>query len=539
MSRRVVLYTRVSTQEQGDRGYSLRDQEARLRAHADREGWEVVEHYQDDASAKTFERPSWRRLLAEVERAGARVDAVIVVKWDRFSRDATGALSMIRRLEARGVVVEAADQPLDASVPENLLMLAFYVAAPEVENRRRSLNVKSGMRRAMLEGRYVGRPPKGYKRGLDADGRFLIVPGPDAGHVVEAFALAADTDLPLAEIARRLRGVGWRCSKNQLGVLLRNPLYVGLIPVPAGAGDPAQLVAGRHEPLVDRATFDRAGERWSRPSPTAGRRLVLVPELPLRGHLMCPHTGRRLSGSASRGRRGGRVWYYHGIGRGAYRLPAQRMHERFDALLEEVRIPHEVAVLWHKIADEDAHQARAARGRAIAAARDRVAAAEARAALLDERFLDGDFDRTSYRPLRDKLRAELATERTALARAQESTSAARDQLLYAVSLMLDLPALWREISPEGRHTLLGSIFPGGLIPDEDGGFRTLQPSPVIGLFAPEWPETQDGDPVSETAVLLGMPDRIRTCGLQLRRLTLYPAELRARRGKITGWCAGG
>ena len=26
----------------------------------------------------------------------------------------------------------------------------------------------------------------------------------------------------------------------------------------------------------------------------------------------------------------------------------------------------------------------------------------------------------------------------------------------------------------------------------------------------------------------GAPDRIRTCGLQLRRLSLYPAELRAR-----------
>jgi hypothetical protein len=31
---------------------------------------------------------------------------------------------------------------LDLSVPENKMMLAFYLAVPEVENARRSLNIK-------------------------------------------------------------------------------------------------------------------------------------------------------------------------------------------------------------------------------------------------------------------------------------------------------------------------------------------------------------------------------------------------------------
>src|SRR5690606_26110209 len=163
--RRALLYTRVSTQDQADHGYSLRDQEARLRAWCAREGVEVAGHYQDDHSAKTFERPAWTQLLARVEAGRVPdADAVLVVKWDRFSRDATGALSMIRRLEARGVAVQAVEQPIDRSVPEQLMMLAIYVAAPEVENRRRSLATKVGMRRAMREGRYMHAPPKGYAR---------------------------------------------------------------------------------------------------------------------------------------------------------------------------------------------------------------------------------------------------------------------------------------------------------------------------------------------------------------------------------------
>ena len=177
---RALLYTRVSTDEQADRGFSLRDQEARLRAHCRREGVCVVRHYQDDASAKTFDRPAFQELLTFVEKNRGALDTLFVVKWDRFSRDATGALSMIRRLEERGVRVQAIEQPVDLDVPEQLIMLAIYVAAPEVENRRRSIATKQGMRRAMREGRFCNRVPKGYRRERDERDQAIIVPGEDA-----------------------------------------------------------------------------------------------------------------------------------------------------------------------------------------------------------------------------------------------------------------------------------------------------------------------------------------------------------------------
>ncbi|ULT38442.1 hypothetical protein KRR40_25355 [Niabella defluvii] len=55
---------------------------------------------------------------------------------------------MISLLRHFGVEPQAVEQPLDLSVPENKMMLAFYLAAPEVENDRRALNVFNGMRRA-------------------------------------------------------------------------------------------------------------------------------------------------------------------------------------------------------------------------------------------------------------------------------------------------------------------------------------------------------------------------------------------------------
>ena len=146
------------------------------------------------------------------------------------------------------------------------MMLAIYVAAPAVENRRRSLATKAGMRRAMREGRYCNVPPKGYTRSYDEHRRMLIVPSGDAPFVREAFALVArHTDWPLDQVRRQLNERGFRCSKNQFTLLLRNPLYAGKIHLPAWRDEPEELVDGLHEALVSLATFERVQARFRQP----------------------------------------------------------------------------------------------------------------------------------------------------------------------------------------------------------------------------------------------------------------------------------
>jgi site-specific DNA recombinase len=56
------------------------------------------------------------------------------------------------------------------------MMLAFYRAAPEVENDRRALNTFHGMRRAKKEGRYLGIAPTGYINRTSEAGKKYIEP---------------------------------------------------------------------------------------------------------------------------------------------------------------------------------------------------------------------------------------------------------------------------------------------------------------------------------------------------------------------------
>jgi len=285
--KRAIIYTRVSTDEQADRGYSLGHQEEQLRRYAEVKGIEVVEHFQDDASAKSFNRPEFKRLLEFMRKNKRRVDYLLFIKWDRFSRNISEAYKMIDTLTTLGVECNATEQPLDLSVPENKLLLAIYLATPEIENDRRSLNTRSGMRKAMKEGRWVSTPPKGYKMGRDAMNKPIMVLTEDAAYIKQAFELYSTGLYSKNEVRGMLTKKGFKICKNQFCNLLRNPLYYGKIFIPEYKDEEAILVNGIHEAIIDEDLFKKCqriefGTKKNMPKPNAKNEM-----LPLRGNLIC------------------------------------------------------------------------------------------------------------------------------------------------------------------------------------------------------------------------------------------------------------
>jgi site-specific DNA recombinase len=92
---------------------------------------------------------------------------------------------MISLLQKNGVNPQAIEQPLDMAVPENKLMLAIYLASPEVENDRRALNVFYGMRKAKKEGRIMGTLPYGYiNRSMEDGTKYIAVKESEATNII-------------------------------------------------------------------------------------------------------------------------------------------------------------------------------------------------------------------------------------------------------------------------------------------------------------------------------------------------------------------
>jgi len=175
MRKNAIVYTRVSTDEQNN-GYSPADQKEKLLKFCENNNIDVVGFYHDDESGKSFDRPQWIKIMAFLKRNNGKVDYIYFLKWDRFSRNVADAYITIRTLKKLGVEPRAIEQPLDFEIPESKIMLSIYLAAPEVDNDRRALNILAGMRRAKKDGRWLGNCPIGYKyfRGLYSIFNWLI-----------------------------------------------------------------------------------------------------------------------------------------------------------------------------------------------------------------------------------------------------------------------------------------------------------------------------------------------------------------------------
>lgn len=327
------LYIRVSTDEQADKGYSQRDQEERLRRFCSQNNFTVGNVIYEDHSAKSFNRPEWKKLLTELKKRSSKTNVILFTKWDRFSRNAGDAYQMISILSKLGVELQAVEQPLDLSIPENKMMLAIYLAAPEVENDRRALNVFYGMRRAVKEGRVMGKAPFGYANKITENGKkYIAIKEPEATKMKWAFNELSKGIYASNSIRTKINeSLRKSVSRTSFHIAIRNPIYCGKVFVPKHKDEEACFVEGQHEPLISEELFDKVQEildgkkRPQRPN----TKITVQENFPLRGFLTCPNCGKTITASASRGRNN-RYYYYHCNSTCGFRERAELVNKVFE-----------------------------------------------------------------------------------------------------------------------------------------------------------------------------------------------------------------
>src|SRR5215207_6234968 len=114
---RVALYLRVSSEEQRDRE-TIEIQRDFLKEYCRLYGLEVVDTYADDGISGTIplhERPEGKRLLQDAKEG--QFGAVLVYKLDRLGRSLLVIVDAHDRLQAAGVALRSATEPIDTSTP--------------------------------------------------------------------------------------------------------------------------------------------------------------------------------------------------------------------------------------------------------------------------------------------------------------------------------------------------------------------------------------------------------------------------------------
>src|SRR5579863_5592452 len=252
---RVATLTRISTDEV-NQPYSLEAQAIGLDSFvASQPGHTITHRFVDQASGATLDRPGLQAALAAA-RSG-HFDVLLVYRIDRLTRSIVGLMSIVEELEAAGVALRSATEPIDTQGPVGRMLLQLLGIFAEFERSLLIDRITKGFERKAARGEWLGGPgPYGYD--LDPATKTLI-PNTDEAAVVQViFNKYVSERVGATALANWLNDTGRRSRRGGLWTnqtvlrLLRNPVYVGKI------SHDETVHEGKHEPILDDATFDAA-----------------------------------------------------------------------------------------------------------------------------------------------------------------------------------------------------------------------------------------------------------------------------------------
>ena len=253
-----VALARVSSREQEREGFSLEVQEDALKRYATQAGGEIAKLFRiAETASKGDERKTFRELVAYAKKNAAFLDGLLFYKVDRAARNLFDYVELERLESEYDLPFISVSQPTE-NTPAGRMMRRTLANMASFYTEQQSVDVREGLSRRVQEGWFVSRGPYGY-RNVRKEGRGMIEIDPQAAaNVRRIFHLYAYENLTLDGLVERINAEGlvFRASqpkfpRSTVHAILNDRAYIGEI-LHKGEWYP-----GKHEPLIDRATWDR------------------------------------------------------------------------------------------------------------------------------------------------------------------------------------------------------------------------------------------------------------------------------------------
>lgn len=290
------LYIRVSTTEQAEEGYSVGEQEARLRSYCSAMGFTVnAVHIDPGYSGATLDRPGINQVIKDVQ--GGCVKKVIVWKLDRLSRSQKDTLVLLEDVFLEnGCNFVSIMESFDTATPFGRCIVGILAAFAQMERENIKARLMMGKQAGLKEGNYYsGITPIGYKSELQENGKRSLVVDPFSSCVVKDMYKLYSSGRSLGEIGdyvQKKYGVyadrDRRSAADQCGRVLRNPVYAGRVFM----ND--LEYSGKHEALVSPEVWQKVNDRLSQ-NKKAYKRAYSGSDGLLSGLLFCGDCGARMS----------------------------------------------------------------------------------------------------------------------------------------------------------------------------------------------------------------------------------------------------
>ena len=219
------IYVRVSTEEQSREGFSLKEQEERLKEFCNFKRYEIYKIYKDAGiSAKNDKRPAYQEMMSDVK--SKNINVIVAFKLDRLTRSVYDIEKLMKTVNDYECDIDCMADESNTTTSNGRMVMRIMTSVFQNEIEKCSERTKFGMVGAIKSGHIPNRTPLGFKR-IDKK----LVPDPLTKDViVRVFDLYLEgkSHQTIANIYNKEKVLGktnWYDSTIQK--ILSNELYKG------------------------------------------------------------------------------------------------------------------------------------------------------------------------------------------------------------------------------------------------------------------------------------------------------------------------
>jgi site-specific DNA recombinase len=324
------LYIRVSTEDQAREGFSLPEQEKRLRAMCEYKGYEIYKVYEDAGiSAKTGNtRPAFKELLEDIK--DKKCNTIVVLKLDRLTRSVFDWEKIIRFLEENNAYLDCANDDINTTNANGKMISRILTSVSQNEIERTSERTKIGLAGAIKEGHIPHKAPFGYKR----VGKILVPDESTKDDIIRIFNLyhEGNSYQTISNIYNKEKVLGktnWKDST--ILKILSNEIYKGDFVHGKRTNNPTYY-ENVVEPIVTKELWEECQVQKKRNS----RNYKRDKDYLFLQKLKCPKCQRILGGNATR-KKNENVYYYYQCHDCKITIKEKDIEKEFDRFIVDIQ----------------------------------------------------------------------------------------------------------------------------------------------------------------------------------------------------------
>ncbi len=224
-NKKAGIYIRVSTEDQAREGFSLGEQEEKLRSLCSYKEYEVYKVYCDAGiSAKDMEhRPQFQEMLSDMKKS--KINYIVAYKLDRVTRSVRDLEELISLLEKYNCYLVCDRDDVNTSTANGRFFVRMLTVLSQLEIEIVSERTKFGLNGAIKSGHLPGKVALGFKK----ENKKTIIDESTAPIVRRIFDLylSGKSFFQIATILSKENVLNKKWKDNTIEQIINNRIYCG------------------------------------------------------------------------------------------------------------------------------------------------------------------------------------------------------------------------------------------------------------------------------------------------------------------------